>query len=435
MADIAPLLPLRYDAGLLKEVVSPPYDVIDSELRGALGKRHPHNVVHIDLPEGDGDRKYDRAQGLFTEWQEMGVVVRDEAPAYWRYAQTFVPPSGGPPMTRRGFLALVRAVPYCERVVLPHERTSAGPKRDRVLLSRATRAALSPQFMLYSDPERHLDSLLDSGEAFADFQTPDAIRHQIWRVTAPARIAAITAAMANRTLLIADGHHRYETAVAISEEFETEAKERGVATSSRSEHRYTFALLVNEQDPALVVCPTHRLVHSLANFDWNQLVAQARALFDVASVTAGADELAARVAKQTCPAIGAMTSGGAAALFTLRNDADLARHPILGRRPAVLRDVSAVLLHDALLEGILGITPEAQARHANITYVQHPEAGAALLGSGEGQVLLLMNGPSVSTLRRIAEAGEVMPPKSTLFFPKVPTGLCFHTLFPDRMIP
>jgi uncharacterized protein (DUF1015 family) len=235
MADIAPLLPLRYDAGLLEQVVAPPYDVIDAELRRALGKQHPHNVVHIDLPEGDGDRKYERAQGLFTEWQEMGVVVRDEAPAYWRYAQTFVPPAGGPPTTRRGFLALVRAVPYRERVVLPHQRTSPGLKHDRMQLSRATRAALSPQFMLYSDPERHLDALLDSGEAFADFHTPDGTRHQIWRVTAAAKIAAITAAMADRTLLIADGHHRYETAITISEEFETEAKERELPTSSRSE--------------------------------------------------------------------------------------------------------------------------------------------------------------------------------------------------------
>jgi uncharacterized protein (DUF1015 family) len=434
MADIAPLWPLRYDAGLLKEVVAPPYDVIDPKLRKELGERHPHNVVHIDLPEGDGDKKYERAQGLFTEWQEMGVVVRDEAPAYWRYAQTFLGPVSGAPMTRKGFLALVRAVPFSERVVLPHERTLQGKKVDRMQLSRATRAALSPQFMLYSDPERRLDALLDSGEAFADFRTSDGIRHQIWRVTAPTAVASITAAMASRTLLIADGHHRYETAAAISEEFEAEANERGLITSSRSEHRFTFALLANGDDPNLVVLPTHRLVHSLSKFAWNELITQARVLFDVTPMTGSADALVARLAKETRPAICALVKGGTAALLVLRNDADLAGHPVLGLRPAVLRNSAVVLLHHGLLEYVLGITPEEQADKTNLAYLQEPSVGEALLESGEGQVLFLLNGTSVSTVRRVAEAGEVMPENSTYFYPKVPTGLCFHTLYPDRLI-
>lgn len=435
MADIAPLWPLRYDAALLEQVVAPPYDVIDAKMRRELGERHPHNVVHIDLPEGEGDKKYERAQGLFSEWQEMGVVVRDEAPAYWRYAQTFVPPGGGAPITRKGFFALVRAVPFSDRVVLPHERTLKGPKLDRIQLSRATRAALSPQFMLYSDPNRTLDELLDAGEAFADFRTPDGIRHQIWRVTEPNTLAAITSAMQSRTLLIADGHHRYETSVAISEEFEAEAAERGLQTTSRSEHRFTYALLANGDDPSLVVFPTHRLVHSLSKFAWNELVTQARILFDVTPVMGTADELRARLAQETRPAICAMTQGGAAALLVLRVDADLAGHPVLGKRPAVLRDTAVALLHDGLLEYVLGITPEAQAQKTNLKYVQEPSVGAALLESGEGQVLFLMNGTPVSTVRLVAEAGEVMPQKSTFFYPKVPTGLCFHTLYPDRMIP
>jgi uncharacterized protein (DUF1015 family) len=435
MADIAPLWPLRYDAALYAAVVAPPYDVIDAKLRQELGERHPHNVVHIDLPEGEGEKKYEHAQGLFSEWQEMGVVVRDEAPAYWRYAQTFSPPGGGAPMTRMGFLALVRAVPFSERIVLPHERTLAGPKLDRMALSRATRAALSPQFMLYSDPERRLDGLLDSGEAFVDFRSSDGIRHQLWRVTAPATMAAITTAMQNRKLLIADGHHRYEASVAIANEFEAEARHRGLATTPRSEHRFTYALLANGDDPSLVVFPTHRLVHSLPKFDWKELVTQARVLFDVTPMTGNADELQARLARAPGPALCAMVKGGTAALLVLRGDADLAGHPVLGKRPAVLRDTAVALLHDGLLEYVLGITPEAQAQATNLKYLQEPAAGATLLENGEGQVLFLMNATPVSTIRRVAEAGEVMPQKSTFFYPKVPTGLCFHTLYPDRLIP
>jgi len=439
MADIAPLWPLRYDASLLAQVTAPPYDVIDAKMREELGRRHPHNVVHIDLPEGDGDKKYERAQGLFTEWQEMGVLVRDEAPAYWRYAQTFVPPGGGQSITRKGFFALVRAVPFSDRVVLPHERTLKGPKLDRIMLSRATRAALSPQFMLYSDPERSLDALLDGGEPFAKFTTPDGIKHEIWRVTDTASIAKITDAMQSRTLLIADGHHRYETSVAISEEFEAEAKERGIPTSPRSEHRFTFALLANGDDPDLVVFPTHRLIHSLPRFDWSTLLTEAAQLFDVTSLPNGssADTAALKslLSSQSRQALVAVGQHGQAALLVLRSDADLSKHPVLGKRPEVLRATAVALLHDGLIEHVLGVSPEAQAQKTNIKYLQDPTVGVEALARGEGQVLFMMNGTPVSTVRQVAEASEVMPQKSTFFYPKVPTGLCFHTLYPDRLIP
>lgn len=439
MADIAPLWPLRYDATLLAQVTSPPYDVIDSKLREELGKKHPHNVVHIDLPEGDGEKKYERAQGLFAEWQEMGVLVRDEAPAYWRYAQTFVPPGGGSPITRRGFFALVRSVPFSDRVVLPHEKTLKGPKLDRILLSRATRAALSPQFMLYSDKSRSLDSLLDGGEPFATFTSADGIKHEISKVTDPSSIAKITEAMQGKTLLIADGHHRYETSVAISEEFEAEAAARGIPTSPKSEHRFTFALLANGDDPDLVVFPTHRLIHSLPSFDWEKLLSEAASLFEVTRIAQGAgsqpDALKSLLAAQKAQALVAVGPEGQAALLVLRANADLAGHPVLGKRPAVLRSTSVALLHDGLIEHILGISPEAQAQKTNIKYLQEPKVGIEAVARGEGQVLFMMNGTPVATVREVAEAGEVMPQKSTFFYPKVPTGLCFHTLYPDRLVP
>jgi uncharacterized protein (DUF1015 family) len=436
MADIAPLRPLRYAPELFSQVVAPPYDVIDAPLREALGARHPANVVHVDLPEGEGDARYETAQRRFEEWQRTGVLVRDEAPSFWRYAQTFEPPGGGAQMTRKGFFALVRAVPYADRVVLPHERTLTGPKLDRIALSRATRAMLSPQFLLYSDPERRLDADLDAGTALAEFDTDDGIHHVITRIVDAGAIERIRAALAPGQLLIADGHHRYETAVGMAEEIDAAERAAGRTPSPRGEHRYTFALLANGDDPSLVVFATHRLVHSLPGFDFDVLLERAGALFDVVPVEGSADELGAALAAAGArgPCVCAVGPGGRAALLGLRPSADLAAHPVLGARPEVVRRTAVALLHDGLLEHVLGITKDAQAAKTNLRYLQDPRRGIAAVAAGEGQVLFLMNPTPVSTIREVAEAGEVMPQKSTFFYPKVPSGLLFHTLLPEREV-
>ncbi len=431
MADIAPLRPLHYDPALYPMVVAPPYDVIDASMRATLAAKHPHNAVHIDLPQGEGEQKYANAREQFQAWQRTSVLVRDEVPAFWRYAQTFVPPGGGSPITRRGFLSLVRAVPFSDRVVLPHERTLKGPKLDRILLSRATQATLSPQFMLYSDPERALESALDSGEPFADFTTDDGIRQQLWRVTQPQAIGRIVDFMKGRTLLIADGHHRYETSVAISDEFEAEARAQGLKTSERSEHRFTFAFLANGDDPSLVVFPTHRLVHSLPSFDWLGFLRHVEPWFDITAFDGRIAELRNQLTQSGALALAAIASGGRAALLTPKDGKSLATHPVLGKRPQVLHATSVAILHDMILEGCLGISPEAQAQKTNLRYLQQPDTGLSELERNEGQVLFLMNGTPLSAVRQVAEAGEVMPQKSTFFYPKVITGLCFHTLRPD----
>jgi len=218
MADIAPLRPLRFAVSDLTNVVAPPYDVISANERRDLMARSPHNVVRLILPEGDGDAKYAQAATLLGAWRKEGVLVRDEQAAFYRYDQSFDPPGGGPRRTRRGFLALVRVVPFKDRVVLPHERTLSGPKEDRLKLFRATRTNLSPGFMLYRDPKRALDGALDTGEVVAKFTTPDAVEHRIAKVTAPEAIRTIVDHVGKSSLLIADGHHRYETALRYSQE-------------------------------------------------------------------------------------------------------------------------------------------------------------------------------------------------------------------------
>lgn len=429
MADVSPLDPLGYDPRLFREVLAPPYDVIDPELRRTLAARHARNVVHIDLPEGDGDARYENARNLFEAWQREGVLTRHGAPAFLRYTQSFEPPGGGARVTRKGFFALVRATPYSEGSIMPHERTLTGPKLDRKKLAWATRATLSPQFMLYSDPEGALESDLESGVEYASFETDDGIQHRLSRILDPAAIRRIQATLAAERLLIADGHHRYETSVVLAEDVDREARARGATPSPRAEHLFTPVLLANGDDPGLLVFPTHRLVHSLPRADFDEVLARVKPLFDVAIGPID------RLGEADERALGVVAKGGRSAILTPRSDADLGAHPVLSKRPAIVRETLVALLHDGILEDVLGISPEAQALKTNIRYLQDVRDGVRALERDEGQLLFVCKATPVAVIRRVAEAGEVMPQKSTFFHPKVPTGLLFHTLDPSRSVP
>ena len=433
MADIAPLRPLRYaQLADLSRLVAPPYDVITPEIREELASRSPHNVVRLILPDGRGEERYANAAALLAAFRQQGVLVRDEEPAFYRYDQTFEPPGGGPRLSRRGFLALVRLVPFEEKVVLPHERTLAGPKQDRLKLFRATKANLSPGFMLYSDPKRVLDASLAKAETLARFTTGDGIEHHLAKIADPDAIRAIIDHVKTSQLLIADGHHRYETALHYASEIEASHPN----ASPRGAHRYFMAYLCNGDDPDLVVFPTHRLVHSLPAFEWESFLNKAREVFDVLPVPADAGLITMRLREQAArgPAMAAITAGGKAVVLILKKGFDLAAHPVLGARPEAVRRTDVAILHDAILEHILGISLEAQAAKTNLIYLQDAKEGIAMVSRGEGQVFFVMNGTPVAQIREVAEAGCVMPQKSTFFYPKVLTGLAFHSLDPERSV-
>ena len=454
MAEIAPLTPLRYDltrlaaahdGGGLASVVAPPYDVIDAAQRAELAARHPHNVVKLILPDGEGDAKYAHAADLLDSWRTEGALVRDDEPAFYRYDQTFDAPGVsadgrlGAKITRRGFLGLVKLVPLDQGIVLPHERTLSGPKEDRLKLFRATRTNLSPGFMLYRDPARALDPALARATDLAAFDTADGVHHVLSKITDRDAIRAITQGVASSSLLIADGHHRYETALRYSSEAaESATLGAGNGVVARGEHGYFMVFFANGDDPNLVVFPTHRLVHSLRHFDFNELGEGAKELFDVTALPGGAsaEVLTAALlrAGESSPSLVACSGDGRALLFTLRKGVDLQAHPVLGSRPERLRRTDVALLHMGLLEPVLGITPEAQAAKTNIYYPQDGRSALRELRSGKGQALFLMNATPVSQVREVAEAGEVMPQKSTFFYPKVLTGLCIHTLEPHRAV-
>ena len=436
MADIAPITPLRYDLarleGGLASVVAPPYDVIDDAQRAELAARHPNNIVKLILPEGDGDAKYANAARLFAAWRTEGVLVRDEEPAFYRYEQTFTPPGGGRPRTRRGFLGLVKLVALDQGIVLPHERTLSGPKEDRLKLFRATKTNLSPGFMLYRDPKKALDAPLGTAKVLAELETPDGVKHVLSKVADKAALRAIVEGVRASSLLIADGHHRYETALRYSQE----ATYAGV---ERPEFSHFMVFFANGDDPDLVVFPTHRHVHDLARFDFGEAQAGAGALFDVTALPPGAsaDVYTDALAKAggARPALVMCAGDGRAVLLQLKAQADLAGHPVLGKKVPALRKTDVALLHMGILEPVLGITPEMQAAKSNIWYPQDAAAALRDLRAGKGQVLFLMNGTPVTQVREVAEAGEVMPQKSTFFYPKVLTGLAIHTLEADRSVP
>jgi uncharacterized protein (DUF1015 family) len=444
MARIAPLTPLRYAldrlGGDLGRVVAPPYDVISPAQRAELAARDPHNVVHLILPEGEGDTRYGNAARLLSSWRAEQVLVRDPEPAFYGLTQTFAAPgapAGAPRLTRRGFLALVELHPFEDRVVLPHERTLSGPKEDRWKLFQATETNLSPGFMLYRDPARALDAAIADGAVLATFRTDDGVENTLTRVTRPGSIGAIVRGIAESSLLIADGHHRYETAL----RYARHATESRPDALPDGEHRFFMSFLANGDDPGLVVFPTHRHVHSLPSFSYDDLLERARGTFEETTLPAGAgaDVLLAslREAGRKGPSVVAVSREGRAVVLTLRPGLDLSRHPTLGRQPDVLRQTDVVVLHTGLLEGALGITPEAQAAKTNLWYPQDAAAAMAELRGtpGRGDVLFLMNPTPVAQVRAVAEAGLVMPQKSTFFYPKVPTGLAIHTLDPTRPVP
>jgi uncharacterized protein (DUF1015 family) len=449
MAEIAPLKPLRYDLskakGGLGSLVAPPYDVISPEQRTELAAQDPHNVVRLILPEGEGDTKYGHAAELFGQWRKEGVLVRDEEAAFYRYDQTFRAPgqpASAPPIRRRGFLALVRLAPFADRIVLPHERTLSGPKEDRLKLFRSTRTNLSPGFMLYRDAKNELAGPLETAEVLTEFTTSHGTHHALAKVKNRDAMRAIVEGVARSALLIADGHHRYETAVRYSYEAAAAAGEKEVDPASRGEHRYFMTFLVNGDDPDLVVFPTHRHVHSLTSFSFDEMTRLAKDTFVVEPLETGAPaakilerlkEAGKRGANGT--AIAAAAADGRVALLTLRGDVNLDAHPTLGQKPAVLRRTDVAVLHSGILESVLGITPEAQAAKTNLWYPQDAEATLKELRVDKrGQALFLMNATPVAQVREVAEAGEVMPQKSTFFYPKVATGLAIHTLEPSRRV-
>jgi uncharacterized protein (DUF1015 family) len=421
MADVQPLRALHYDlavTGPLGAVATPPYDVIDPEQRAQLAARSPYNAVHVDLPQPaePGGDPYANAARLLAEWQASGALVRDERPALWALTQDYADPSGGRRM-RRGFFARVRIEDYGPGRIRPHERTHPGPKEDRLRLTRATRANLSPIFSLFSDPEGSAWSALEPATSAAPWaQTTDeeGTTNRLWRVEDPTAIAAVKDAVRPSELLIADGHHRYETARTYAEEI-----------GGDGEHRFVLMCLVSLEDPGLTVFPTHRLLRGLRPEQYEPLAAAIRRDFD----TQALDDFEA-LAPQADPAeirMGYLDSHFQRPYMLTLNDQSVADAALAGHSDAYRRLDTAVL-EALILKSTLGLTDEDIDHLRGLGYTRDARQAIESVRSGEYDVAFLMAPTPIERVQAVAAAGESMPPKSTYFFPKVPTGLVFNPL-------
>jgi uncharacterized protein (DUF1015 family) len=416
MAEIQPLRAIRYEpavAGPIDSVVAPPYDVIDSEQRAALLARSPYNVVAVDLPQG-GEDPYAAAGQLFESWQLQGALVRESEPAIWAHTQEYTGPDGVT-RTRRGFFCRVRIEDYGPGRVRPHERTHPGPKEDRLRLTRATRANISPIFSLYSDPAGAAWAALEPATAeapWAEVRDGDGTVHRLWRIGDPAAIEAVQAAAAGSELLIADGHHRYETMHAYAEE-----------VGGEGEHRYILMCLVALEDPGLTVFPTHRLVRGL---DAERREALAQALqrdFEIEQVPI--EQIAPEPGRGPLQ-LGYIDSDGRPMRLTLKDQA-IADAALPGHS-AAYRELDTGVLEALVLKGALGLSDEDIAHFNGLFYARDTEEALAMVRSGEYDAAFLMRPTPVEQVREVAAEGESMPPKSTFFFPKLLTGLLFNPL-------
>ena len=425
MADVRPLNSLRYQldrVGGFEPVLSPPYDVIDPAQRAALAARSPFNVVGIDLPEPatTGGDPYENAATLLAEWQEAGALVRDDEPSFWVLTQDYLAPDGSR-RTRSGFLAAVKIEEYGAGKIRPHERTHPGPKEDRLRLTRATKTNLSAIFALYSDSTgaaRAAIAAQVAGEPHGEQIDDDGTVNRLWRVSDLDAQAALSEALEPAELLIADGHHRYETARIYADEI-----------GGDGPHRFVLMDLVALEDPGLSVFPTHRLISGLAGdpVRANALRETVERCFEVTEL-GSTDELPPNgLSPDGRLQFGYLDSRHKRPLRLVLRDQAIADEA-LADFPPPYRKLDAAVLEALILKGPLGLSEDDISHFKGLGYSRNDDEALALLEGGEYDAAFFLSGAPIEQIQEIAAAGVNMPPKSTFFTPKVPTGLVFNPL-------
>lgn len=432
MPRIAAFRALRFDEKSLPDlaqVIAPPYDVISPDQRATLEAQHPRNIVHLDLPRGEGDEKYANARYLLDQWLADGTLREDAAPAIYRYEQTFSFDTGTGPRSyvRKGFIAAIELSPFSDRIVLPHEHTLSGPKVDRFKLIKTTQAHFSQIFALYRDPQGQVEAALEratGGAPAVDVVTPDGCRHRLWVVSDKAAIAVVVQALAPKQVMIADGHHRYETMVAIRDALRPAGAEPGTSQAD-----FGPMFFARAEDPGLLVLPTHRMVHGLAEAALDALAERCRPWFDVETSAEGdAASISDRLRREGERAVSFAVrrpNRTETLWLRLREDADLSR---LG--PPALGCLDVSVLHGLILGPLLGIGAEAMAKQSNLTYSHELGETLSRVSSGAVQAAFIMNATKIHQVLDACEAGFVLPQKSTYFQPKLATGLVMQKLRP-----
>ena len=437
MADIHPFRALRYDLQRVSasQVVTQPYDKITPAMQEGYYAASPYNLVRIILggrePDEAGNNVYTRAASYARQWRSEGILRQDSAPSIYRYSQTFTAPSGTS-FERRGFIALGRVEDYSAKVVFRHEQTLSKPKADRLDLLRATRTHYEQLFLLYED-SGEIDSLLAppaSGAPTIDVADEYGVAHRVWQVADAKVIASVQDKMRDKKLVIADGHHRYETALT----FRDECRFAAAAGSNAAAHQgivpYEFVMMtfVNMNDPGLLVLPTHRVVHSLESFSVDEFQNASRAFFEVEEIDPALDAARAttllRERGRTGTALLAVTANRAFVLHSPKPGGAKFFAGLSDRQ----RSLDVVQLHQCLLEGVLKLSEESIRNQQNLSYLRDGSEALSQVRKETANIAFLMNPCPVAQVRDVAFAGEVMPQKSTDFYPKLLSGLTAYAL-------
>ena len=437
MADILPFRALRYDLQQVSanEVVTQPYDKITPAMQDHYYAASPYNLVRIILgrrePEDNAaNNVYSRAAAYGRNWRAQGVLRQDSAPSVYAYSQTFTAPSGTS-FERRGFIALGRVEDYSANVVFRHEQTLAKPKADRLDLLRATRVHYEQLFLLYEDSGEIDSQLTPKGQTPATIDVTDeyGVAHRVWQISDAGVIASVQDRMRDKKLVIADGHHRYETALNFRNECRSAA---GAASDLQAPYEFVMMTFVNMNNPGLLVLPTHRVVHSLEAFSVNNFQNASREFYEVEEIDPSLD------AARATSLLRERGRAGTVLLAVTANHAFVLHSP----KPAGAKffaglsvrqqALDVVQLHKCLLEGVLKLSEESIRNQQNLSYLREASEALARVRTGAGKeranIAFLMNPCPVQQVRDVAFAGEVMPQKSTDFYPKLLSGLAAYAL-------
>ncbi|MDW7712477.1 MAG: DUF1015 domain-containing protein [Deferrisomatales bacterium] len=444
MAEVLPFRGIRFNPRHvpdLNDVMTPPYDVIGPEMQEQLYRRSPYNIVRLDygkiLPGDDEvENRYTRAGRLLHQWLAIGVLTQErECSIYYTeqdYAGEFREPT-----TRKGFLAAVRLEDPESGLYLPHERTLAGPKADRLRLMQACRANLSPIFGLYDDPTfrvlRDVEIVPLTSGPLLTVRMEDGSVTRLWRISDPGLMRAVSAGLSANSFVIADGHHRYETALTYRDLRRAESP----GFTGREPWNYVLMYLTNLSAPGLTVFPTHRAVFGLEGFRLGEFLERAGRYFQVEEHSGPLDGLMGRMKelRGRAHALGLVAPGDDRLRLLVLRDEAVMKELLEGRMASVLRTLDVTVLHSLVLEHLLGVDQRAQEEQRNLSYIKgHDELVRVVREEPGIQLGFLLNPTRVEEVKAVAQAGERMPQKSTFFFPKQVTGLVINPLFDETEI-
>lgn len=429
MAEIRPFRALRFNtrkAGNIQELTCPPYDIISEEQRNQYLKTNEHNVIRLELPRGENP--YEEAGSLLRQWEQQGVLKQDEQEGLYIYEEEFQ--AHGKTMRVKGIICRVKLEEFSKGIVLPHEETLSKAKADRFQLMKATFCNFSQIYSLYMDPQHKTPdkiNRLSQGEPEVEMQDSDGVIHRLWIVTDPQQIQEICGDFAQRKLYIADGHHRYETAL----NFRDDCRKQGIAKEGDAAD-YVMMMLVDMENSGLVVFPTHRLVRGLSSFDETAVKEASREYFlveDRADISTIEGELNA-LYQQGKKAFAFYTGKDRWTLLILK-DMDAVRK-LLPQVSAATQGLDVTVLHSLVLEKIFGIDKENMAQQINLTYTRDFQEAIASVQKKESQCAFILNPTRVTEIRDVAAAGEKMPQKSTYFYPKLITGLVMNEMEQEK---